>query len=87
MIWLSGRDIRRETIGRVLEAGYADAFRLLHPAEHGHTFPTWDPHVRLDYLFLPARHAARLKSCDVLTMPEARAASDHFPLQAEIETV
>jgi exodeoxyribonuclease-3 len=85
LIWLSGRDIRRETIGRVLEAGYADAFRLLHPAERGHTFPTWDPHVRLDYVFLPARYTAQLKSCDVLLLPEARAASDHYPLRAEIE--
>jgi endonuclease/exonuclease/phosphatase family metal-dependent hydrolase len=85
LIWLSGRDIRRETIGRVLEAGYADAFRQLHPDDRGHTFPTWDPHVRLDYVFLPARYAGRLKSCDVLRLPEARAASDHFPLKAEIE--
>jgi exodeoxyribonuclease-3 len=85
LIWLSGRDIRRETIGRVLEAGYADGFRLLHPEERGHTFPTWDPHVRLDYVFLPARFADRLKSCDVLTLPAAAAASDHFPLRAELD--
>ena len=85
LIWLSGRDIRRETIGRVLEAGYADAFRLLHPEDRGHTFPTWDPHVRLDYVFLPARDAHRLKSCDVMRLPEAVRASDHFPLRAEIE--
>jgi exodeoxyribonuclease III len=85
LIWLSGRDIRRETIGRVLEAGYTDAFRHLHPDERGHTFPTWDPHVRLDYIFLPAREAHRLKSCDVMRLPEAARASDHFPLRAEIE--
>lgn len=85
LIWLSGRDIRRETIGRVLEAGYTDAFRHLHPDERGHTFPTWDPHVRLDYVFLPARDAHRLKSCDVMRLPAAAHASDHFPLRAEIE--
>lgn len=85
LIWISGRDIRRETIGRVLEAGYADGFRRLHPEDRGHTFPTWSPHVRLDYLFLPERFADRLKSCDVVTLPEARAASDHFPLRAELE--
>ncbi len=85
LIWLSGRDIRRETIGRVLEAGYTDAFRHLHPEDRGHTFPTWDPHVRLDYVFLPARHADRLKSCDVMRLPEAVKASDHFPLRAEID--
>jgi exodeoxyribonuclease-3 len=85
LIWISGRDIRRETIGRLLEAGYTDGFRHLHPEDRGHTFPTWSPHVRLDYLFLPARFAPRLKSCDVMTLPEARAASDHFPLRAELE--
>ena len=85
LIWISGRDIRRETIGRLLEAGYVDGFRLLHPDERGHTFPTWEPHVRLDYLFLPARYADRLKSCEVIQPPAARAASDHFPLRAEIE--
>ena len=85
LIWLSGRDIRRETIGRLLEAGYADGFRHLHPEDRGHTFPTWDPHVRLDYVFLPARHAPRLKTCEVLRTPEARAASDHYPLRAEID--
>lgn len=85
LIWLSGRDIRRETIERLLAAGYCDGFRHLHPADRGHTFPTWDPHVRLDYLFLPAPHAPRLKSCDVFRPPAAPAASDHFPLRAEIE--
>jgi endonuclease/exonuclease/phosphatase family metal-dependent hydrolase len=85
LIWVSGRDIRRETIERLLGAGYADGFRRLHPEDRGHTFPTWDPHVRLDYVFLPERFADRLKACDVITLPEARAASDHFPLRAEIE--
>jgi len=85
LIWLSGRDIRRETIQRLLASGYADGFRQLHPEDRGHTFPTWDPHARLDYVFLPARYADRLKACEVVTLPEARAASDHFPLRAEIE--
>ncbi|HEV3470908.1 MAG TPA: endonuclease/exonuclease/phosphatase family protein [Pyrinomonadaceae bacterium] len=85
LIWVSGRDIRRETIERLLGAGYADGFRRLHPEDRGHTFPTWDPHVRLDYVFLPERFADRLRACEVVTLAEARAASDHFPLRAEIE--
>ncbi len=88
MIWVSGRDIARTTIQTMLDERYVDAWRLLHPAappEAGQSFPTWDPHVRFDYLFAPARDAARLVSCEVVRAPaEVRAASDHFPLLAEI---
>jgi len=86
MVWLSGNDIARETIQLMLDERYADGWRRLHPDGTGHTFPTWDPHVRLDYLFTPTRDAARLLSCDVVSEPaEARVASDHFPLVAEID--
>ena len=85
LIWLSGRELQRDTIQFMLGAGYADGFRRLHPEDRGYTFPTWDPHVRLDYVFLPERFADRLKSCEVLNTPAARAASDHMPLQAELE--
>ena len=84
-VWLSGGDIRWRTIQEILDARYIDAFRLLHPADAGLTFPTWGPHVRLDYFFVPGAHVARLKSCRVVTHDAARAASDHFPLLAEIE--
>jgi endonuclease/exonuclease/phosphatase family metal-dependent hydrolase len=87
MIWVSGRDIARDTIQVMLDEHYVDAWRRLHPADAGFTFPTWDPHVRLDYVFTPERHAARLASCEVLRdAPEARSASDHFPLLVEVAT-
>jgi exodeoxyribonuclease-3 len=85
LVWLSGRDIQRETIQTVLDAGYVDGYRRHHPAEKGYTLPAWEPRVRLDYLFLPARYADRLKSCDVFTRPPAASASDHLPLLAQIE--
>jgi endonuclease/exonuclease/phosphatase family metal-dependent hydrolase len=85
LVWLSGRELQRDTIQIMLDAGYADGFRLLHPEEKGYTLPAFDPSVRLDYLFLPARSAARLKSCDVLDAAGAAEASDHLPLIAEIE--
>ena len=87
MIWLSGRDIARHTIQHMLDMQYADAWRRFHPGgEGGCTFPTWDPHVRLDYLFTPSRYAERLRSCEVVTKPEAaKKASDHFPLLVELE--
>src|SRR6185436_10931204 len=53
VVWLTGRKIRWQTIQIMLDARYADAYRLFHPLDAGYTFPTWDPHVRLDYFFLP----------------------------------
>lgn len=85
MIWVSGRDIARQTIQTMLDAEYADAFKLLHPEEAGFTFPTWDRHVRLDYMFLPQREQGRVRRCEVLTdAPRAAEASDHYPLLAEL---
>ena len=64
---------------------YVDGYRALHPEDPGFTFPTWDPHVRLDYVFLPAPYVERLGSCEVVTRDGAvRRASDHFPLLARL---
>ncbi|HLM24499.1 MAG TPA: endonuclease/exonuclease/phosphatase family protein [Pyrinomonadaceae bacterium] len=87
LIWISGRKLQRESIQLVLDAGYADGFRTLHPDVIGYTFPTWDPHVRLDYVFVPKAFVNRLVKCEVITEPEERirAASDHCPLIAELD--
>jgi exodeoxyribonuclease III len=84
LIWISGRKLQRETIQLMLDAGYSDGYRMLHPDEKGYTFPTWDPHVRLDYVFVPRPFRERLVECSVLTEPKERirAASDHCPLEA-----
>lgn len=84
LVWLSGGRIRWRTIQAVLDAGYVDAFRHLQPDLVGYTFPTWDPHVRLDYLFVPQACAARVARCEVLTHAEVKAASDHLPLMVEL---
>jgi endonuclease/exonuclease/phosphatase family metal-dependent hydrolase len=84
LVWLSGGRIRWETIQMMLDGGYVDAYRMLHPEDRGYTFPTWDPHVRLDYVFTPAAFAERLASCEVVANG-ASDASDHFPLLARIE--
>lgn len=88
LIWISGRKLQRETIQLMLDAGYGDGFRLLNPDDKGYTFPTWDPHVRLDYVFVPGTFAKRLEKCEVITEPldRIRAASDHCPLLAELAT-
>jgi endonuclease/exonuclease/phosphatase family metal-dependent hydrolase len=88
LIWISGRKLQRETIQLMLDAGYGDGFRMLHAEDKGYTFPTWDPHVRLDYVFVPKTFADRLEKCEVITEPreEIRTASDHCPLLAELRT-
>jgi exodeoxyribonuclease III len=86
LVWLSGRDIQRDTIQHIKDAGYADGYRSLHPDDKGYTFPVWDPHLRLDYMMLPGRFKERLVSCAVVREHErATKASDHFPLLGEIE--
>jgi exodeoxyribonuclease-3 len=86
LVWLGGGRVRYETIKIMLDARYLDAFRALHPLDKGFTFPTWSPHVRLDFVFLPERFADCLKDCQVVTTPEiVSQASDHFPLLARIK--
>lgn len=85
-VWLSGGRIRWRTVKTILDHGYIDAYRMSHPDQLGMTFPTWDPHVRLDYAFVPSAFASRLRACDVLSSETARAASDHFPLSIDIDT-
>jgi endonuclease/exonuclease/phosphatase family metal-dependent hydrolase len=84
LVWLSGGNIQWRTIQLVLDAGYQDGYRLLHGADVGYTFPTWAPHVRLDYVFVPAAFRNRLREVAVVTHPAAAAASDHHPLFAEL---
>jgi exodeoxyribonuclease III len=82
-VWLSGGRIRWRTIQTALDAGYVDAYRLLHALAPGHTMPAWDPHVRLDYVFVPAAFADRVRSCEVVSHPDVAAASDHLPVFAD----
>jgi endonuclease/exonuclease/phosphatase family metal-dependent hydrolase len=85
LVWISGRDIQRETIQIMLDARYSDGYRFLHPEDKGYTFPTWDPHLRLDYIFLPAAFTEKLVSCQVIRDEPAGTASDHYPLLSQLE--
>jgi endonuclease/exonuclease/phosphatase family metal-dependent hydrolase len=83
-MWLTGGRVRWQTIQLMLSGGYADIYRTLH-ANPGYTFPTWDPHLRLDYAFVPNAYRNRVVSCEVIDgAPGVRQASDHFPLLTEI---
>ena len=85
-VYLTGRTIRWETIQIMLDAAYVDGYRVLHPDDRGLTFPAGDPHVRLDYVFLPSAFAPRLKGCAVVNgTPVTTTASDHLPVVADLD--
>ena len=86
LIWVSGRKLERETIQVMLDSGYLDGYRVLHK-DNGYTFPTWDPRVRLDYVFLPRSFGQQLLKCEVIKggSEMITAASDHCPLLVELE--
>jgi len=84
--YLTGRRIRWKTVSLMLEAGYVDAFRVVEPTGPGYTFPTWDPHLRLDYAFMAPGLSPRLQRCRVVSTEAAAAASDHLPLEVIFET-
>jgi endonuclease/exonuclease/phosphatase family metal-dependent hydrolase len=84
LTWVTGKSIRWITIRMMLEAGYVDAYRKFH-GDEGHTFTTWDPHVRLDYGFVPEAFKGHVQRCEVVRdHPSAKQASDHFPLLTEL---
>jgi exodeoxyribonuclease III len=85
-VWVSGGRIRWRTIQTVLDAGYVDAFRDQHPDDPGATLPTANPHLRLDYVFVPRPYGDRVIDCRVVRTPEAVSASDHFPVLADLST-
>ena len=85
LVWLSGGRIKWRTIQTVIDAGYCDAFRILHPDDPGMTMPAWDPHVRLDYVFVPQAFRERLVSCDVVRGSSVAKGSDHLPVVANFD--
>jgi endonuclease/exonuclease/phosphatase family metal-dependent hydrolase len=68
----------------LLDAGYVDCFRELHPEDDGFTLPSRRPQVRLDYVFAAPSLAKTLHECRVIAAPgEVALASDHLPVLAE----
>ena len=84
LAWVTGKSIRWITIRMMLEAGYVDAYRKFH-GDEGHTFTAREPHVRLDYAFVPEAFKGDLQRCEVVTGHAAlKEASDHLPLLTEL---
>lgn len=75
----------RQALRLILEAGYADCYRTLHPHVPGYTYPSTAPWLRLDYVFASPQMAARLRAGDIVMGQEAEQASDHFPICAEFQ--
>jgi endonuclease/exonuclease/phosphatase family metal-dependent hydrolase len=72
----------RRAIRLILDAGYVDCYRSLHPEAPGYTYPSDAAWLRLDYILASPQMAARLWACDVVMGEEAERASDHFPIWA-----
>jgi exonuclease III len=82
--WFQLGSIPRWALGMLLNAGYVDCFRELHPEEDGFTLPSVDPQVRLDYVFAAPPLNDALRECQVITAPKAvTSASDHLPVLTE----
>jgi len=84
--WFQINRIAQWALQSLFETGYVDCFRNLHPTEDGFTLPPAGPHSRLDYIFADPLLSHCLRTCQVVTTPEAvRQASDHLPVLAEFE--
>src|ERR671916_55412 len=82
--WFQLGYIPRWALGLLLEAGYVDCFRELHPEADGFTLPSFNPQVRLDYVFASPSLTEALRECQVITSPKAvTSASDHLPVLTE----
>ena len=83
----------RERYRAMLERGYVDAFRCLHPDLRG-AFTFWDyfrnafEHnrgIRIDHFLLSPSSASRLVSCEIDKGPRAQEKpSDHTPIVVEL---
>ncbi len=85
LLWLTGGRVRWRTIQTVLDAGYVDTFRMLHPDDPGLTLPVHAPILRLDYVFVPHAQGGSVTKCEVVRNAVAVGASDHFPVIAELK--
>lgn len=82
--WFQLGYIPRWSLRPLLDMGYVDCFRELHPEEDGFTLPSLHPQVRLDYVFAAPYLTNSLRECRVITLPKAvTSASDHLPVLAE----
>ncbi len=80
----------RAAVRSLADAGYIDCLRRTHPRSNSFTCPTYQPAVRIDYIFATPDLADRLVACAVAAQTGrlaelARRASDHFPVVADFD--
>ena len=82
----NGGYIPRRVIQRVLDQGYLDSLRALHPeqAETAGSFSTEHPGQRVDFIFTFGIDPSRFREAKIVTDPPAKDASDHFPVLLQI---
>jgi exodeoxyribonuclease III len=82
----NGGRLPRTAIQKLLDAGYADTLRILHPsqAQTLGSFTTQYPGQRVDYIFAFAVEPNRIIQARIEHDRLAQFASDHFPVVAEI---
>lgn len=96
--WIKDALFQPESRGRyraMLERGYVDAFRSLHPGQGG-LFTFWDyfrnafEHnrgIRIDHFLVSPSAAGRIAGCEIDTAPRAlEKPSDHTPIVLELTT-
>jgi len=84
----------RHAFRTILNLGYTEAFRALHPKTHAYTYwdyqgVAWsaDQGLRIDHLLLSPQAADRLTACEIDRKPRGKEkASDHTPIWCELET-
>lgn len=82
---MNEEQIPRRVLPLLLDAGYVDCYRALHPDTPGYTYKLPAPFLRLDYIFISPSLRERLSDCDVITTERAKIASDHLPIWAVFE--
>ncbi len=84
----------RQAFRTILNLGYTEAFRALHPNKHAYTYwdyqgIAWsaDQGLRIDHLLLSPQAADRLNACEIDSKPRGKEkASDHTPIWCELES-
>ena len=73
-----------EAIQKLLDAGFVDAYRLLHEDDPGHTEPAADPRWRNDCVFVSPELEDCVATCEPVAAGPVREASDHRPVLLEL---
>lgn len=83
----------RQALRAILNLGYTDAFRALHPDAHAYSYwdyqgGAWtkDHGLRIDHLLLSPQATDRLKACDIDKSERGRPEpSDHVPVWIQLD--